>query len=539
MNEEENLESSFEESKNNNQEEDHEVNRILGNNSKMKVKLLYSFGNSTRYTIIIVQTLYLSFYLLSVLKISPFWVGTVLLIKQVFDAIMDPFCGRLSDIFVTRWGRRRPWIIVSLLPTSVLWLLMWFDVNLITTSQGFIIIYIIIIMLLFSLGKTAISVPYTALIADIVTTKESSTTVVMMQQIFGIGTTLVVGVIFSLVITLVSNTSYAFIIGSIITLPLVSFPMLLAVYYVKELPIKEKQDNHNNTTDNTIQLKIRKNKKFYPKYLHSIHHKEDHNYVKTKKEIIKDEENSDEFDTDGLSEEIIITKEKKKYFEVIKSFITGIITLFYKEFIIFVMFFLFVNICTFLFLTNVVLYVEYVLDKSNYTSILVFFLQLISVLSFFLWRKVSIILQSKKQTFYLGSIFWVIGLLGGAFIYKDENMVLVFILIIFYGFGCSVGLLIPLSLIPDLIRFDTKYKTKDNVSRAGIIYSMLFLLEKVAVGITLSFCGYMLSFVGFDEANGTHQNQNSIYVLKSFVSILPLIFLSASCVALFFLKIKS
>lgn len=41
-------------------------------------------------------------------------IGTVLLVSRIFDVITDPLMGYISDHTRSRWGRRRPWILLSI-----------------------------------------------------------------------------------------------------------------------------------------------------------------------------------------------------------------------------------------------------------------------------------------------------------------------------------------------------------------------------------------------------------------------------------------
>ena len=46
-------------------------------------------------------------------------------IPRLFDAFTDPMIGHLSDNTRSRWGRRRPWMLVGLIVSAVLGVLMW------------------------------------------------------------------------------------------------------------------------------------------------------------------------------------------------------------------------------------------------------------------------------------------------------------------------------------------------------------------------------------------------------------------------------
>lgn len=53
-------------------------------------------------------------------------VGIVIAIALIFDAMIDPVIGVLSDRTYTRWGRRHPWLYGSAIPIALSWLLLWY-----------------------------------------------------------------------------------------------------------------------------------------------------------------------------------------------------------------------------------------------------------------------------------------------------------------------------------------------------------------------------------------------------------------------------
>ena len=60
------------------------------------------------------------------LGVPPVLVGTALFLNRIFDAVSDPFFGWWSDNTRTRWGRRRPFILLGGILTGVcLPLLVW------------------------------------------------------------------------------------------------------------------------------------------------------------------------------------------------------------------------------------------------------------------------------------------------------------------------------------------------------------------------------------------------------------------------------
>ena len=59
------------------------------------------------------------------LGMDPILVGLIAAIPRAFDAISDPMVGYISDHTRTRWGRRRPYILVGALLAGLVFALMW------------------------------------------------------------------------------------------------------------------------------------------------------------------------------------------------------------------------------------------------------------------------------------------------------------------------------------------------------------------------------------------------------------------------------
>lgn len=67
------------------------------------------------------------------LGLSAFWLGVIMIIPRLWDAISDPIIGHLSDNARTPWGRRRPFILCGGVLTAVAFIAMWW----VPRSEGF------------------------------------------------------------------------------------------------------------------------------------------------------------------------------------------------------------------------------------------------------------------------------------------------------------------------------------------------------------------------------------------------------------------
>ena len=59
------------------------------------------------------------------LGLSAFWLGAILIVPRLWDALSDPFIGHLSDYTRTRWGRRRPYLLIGGILVAVFFVVIW------------------------------------------------------------------------------------------------------------------------------------------------------------------------------------------------------------------------------------------------------------------------------------------------------------------------------------------------------------------------------------------------------------------------------
>jgi glycoside/pentoside/hexuronide:cation symporter, GPH family len=106
------------------------------------------------------------------LGLSAFWLGAILIVPRLWDALSDPIIGHLSDNTRTRWGRRRPYlllggILVALFFVVIWWIpkgdlvRVWFPTE--SGFQAFQLVYILISLLLFFTAVNIFEIPHGAL----------------------------------------------------------------------------------------------------------------------------------------------------------------------------------------------------------------------------------------------------------------------------------------------------------------------------------------------------------------------------------------
>jgi GPH family glycoside/pentoside/hexuronide:cation symporter len=106
------------------------------------------------------------------LGLSAFWLGVILIIPRLWDALSDPIIGHLSDNTRTRWGRRRPYLLIGGVLVAVFFVVMWwipkgdrvrvwFPSE--TGFQAFQLVYILFSLLLFFTACNIFEIPHGAL----------------------------------------------------------------------------------------------------------------------------------------------------------------------------------------------------------------------------------------------------------------------------------------------------------------------------------------------------------------------------------------
>jgi GPH family glycoside/pentoside/hexuronide:cation symporter len=59
------------------------------------------------------------------LGLSAFWLGAILIVPRLWDALSDPVIGHISDNTRTRWGRRRPYLLIGGIAVAVSFVVIW------------------------------------------------------------------------------------------------------------------------------------------------------------------------------------------------------------------------------------------------------------------------------------------------------------------------------------------------------------------------------------------------------------------------------
>ena len=137
-----------------------------------------SFGENIAYNFFY---LYFIYFLTNTVKLDPAIAGIISLIAVSWDGITDPFLGYVSDNLNSKFGRRRPMMIVFCIPLGISLFLLFTNPDL---SAVLNVIYFIVLNIIFWFCFTAVDIPYIALGAELTDNFNERTKLRAVAQVF-------------------------------------------------------------------------------------------------------------------------------------------------------------------------------------------------------------------------------------------------------------------------------------------------------------------------------------------------------------------
>ena len=114
--------------------------------------------------------------------IRPSVLGMLLVLYRVWDAVADPVMGNISDNTRTRWGRRRPFILVGAVLTGVLMPLLWSPPT--RWGETGMVIYLAIVGLVVFTTFTMWAMPYYSLMMELTPDYDERTRIAGFRSFF-------------------------------------------------------------------------------------------------------------------------------------------------------------------------------------------------------------------------------------------------------------------------------------------------------------------------------------------------------------------
>lgn len=153
-------------------------------NKKLSVKTKIGYGigcvcDNTLYTL---SGTYLLLYLTTVAGVQPALAGTISAVGSVWEALVGPIMGSLSDNTVSRFGKRKPFMMFAAIPVAVITSLLFTTINAGPAVKG---IYYTVAIILFWTSFSMEFVPYMSWGADLTDDYHERTSLRAYSYVFG------------------------------------------------------------------------------------------------------------------------------------------------------------------------------------------------------------------------------------------------------------------------------------------------------------------------------------------------------------------
>ncbi len=137
---------------------------------------------------------YITDYYMNVLKLNAIFVILLMLLARVWDAVNDPMMGMIMDRKTTKWGRMKPYPLVTAIPIAILTILMFVNPGFDTNNQSiWLYVFVTVVYVAWGMIYTVSDVPFWSM-PNVMTPnpKERGTLISYAKTVGGIGSAVTV-----------------------------------------------------------------------------------------------------------------------------------------------------------------------------------------------------------------------------------------------------------------------------------------------------------------------------------------------------------
>ncbi|HWQ06458.1 MAG TPA: MFS transporter [Feifaniaceae bacterium] len=160
---------------------------------KLKMKLAYAAGDIYGGGSFLIFSMLFMNFLVLVEGLPVVATSLIVFIGKLWDAITDPIMGRISDRTRSRYGRRRLYFLIGIIPVFASFVMMFYSFGMVSTLSK--IIYYTFAYMFFGTAFTIVMVPYNAILSDMTSDYNERTSFTTVRMLFSGGASLIAAIV--------------------------------------------------------------------------------------------------------------------------------------------------------------------------------------------------------------------------------------------------------------------------------------------------------------------------------------------------------
>ncbi len=150
-----------------------------------KFKINYSIGAVANGIKTDTFTFFLLFFYSNIIGLNPGLAGLAIFIALCFDAVTDPLMGTISDRTNSKYGRRHPYMMISFIPMSLGYILLFAPRQDWDMSQNDLFLWMTIFTIITRIGMTLFDIPHRAFGGEVTKDYEERTLLMSWREMIG------------------------------------------------------------------------------------------------------------------------------------------------------------------------------------------------------------------------------------------------------------------------------------------------------------------------------------------------------------------
>jgi len=198
--------------------------------------VVYGSGDWSLASFGTLRQIFYAIFLTDAVGLDPRLASLAALLGIIWDAVNDPLVGTLSDRVSTRWGRRRPFLLLFSLPFGLGFLLLWWAPP--WQSQLGLMIHVTLAYMISDTLQTLVSVPFYALLPEMTPDYDERTTLTGYRMFFNLLASLAAAVSAPLIVDAALASGFTLRQGYLAVAALfgglATLPFLVMAFFVRE-----------------------------------------------------------------------------------------------------------------------------------------------------------------------------------------------------------------------------------------------------------------------------------------------------------------